>query len=56
MGGWDQNGSYGDWLGDCREDPVGSGQGPMAGSCEYGDATSGSGATDLVKYAVIRIL
>jgi hypothetical protein len=22
---WDQNGSYGDWLGECRVDPVGSG-------------------------------
>jgi hypothetical protein len=25
MGGWDQNGSYGDWLGECGVDPVGSG-------------------------------
>jgi hypothetical protein len=22
---WDQNESYGDWLGECRLDPVGSG-------------------------------
>jgi hypothetical protein len=29
-------------------DPVGSGQGPVAGSCEYGDEPSGSGATELV--------
>jgi hypothetical protein len=32
----------------CRLDSVGSGQGPVAGSCEYGDEHSGSGATDLV--------
>jgi hypothetical protein len=32
----------------CRLDPVGSGQGPVAGSCEYGDEPSGSGATELV--------
>jgi hypothetical protein len=25
MGEWDQNGSFGDWLGGCRVDPVGSG-------------------------------
>jgi hypothetical protein len=25
MGGWDRNGSYGDWLGERRLDPVGSG-------------------------------
>jgi hypothetical protein len=25
MGGWDQNGSYGDWPGERRLDPVGSG-------------------------------
>jgi hypothetical protein len=29
-------------------DPVGSGQVPVAGCCEYGDETSGSGATELV--------
>jgi hypothetical protein len=29
-------------------DSVGSGQGPVAGSCENGDEPSGSGATDLV--------
>jgi hypothetical protein len=48
MVGRDQNGSYGDWLGECRLDLVGSGQWPVMGSCEYGDETSGSGATDLV--------
>jgi hypothetical protein len=29
-------------------DSVGSGKGPVAGSCEYGDEPSGSGATELV--------
>jgi hypothetical protein len=29
-------------------DPAGSGQGPLAGCCEYGDDPSGSGATELV--------
>jgi hypothetical protein len=29
-------------------DPVGSGQGPVASCCEYGDEPSGSGATELV--------
>jgi hypothetical protein len=29
----------------------GSGQGPVAGSCEYGDEPAGSGATELVSYA-----
>jgi hypothetical protein len=29
-------------------DPVGSGWGPVAGSCKYGDKPAGSGATDLV--------
>jgi hypothetical protein len=32
----------------CRVDPVGSGQGPVAGCCEYGDEPAGSGATELV--------
>jgi hypothetical protein len=26
MGGWDQNGSLGDWLGECRLDTAGSGE------------------------------
>jgi hypothetical protein len=30
-----------------RVDPVCSGQGPMAGSCKYGDKSAGSGATEL---------
>jgi hypothetical protein len=29
-------------------DPFGSGYGPVAGWCEYGDEASGSGATELV--------
>jgi hypothetical protein len=28
---WDKNGSWEDWLGECRVDPVGSGYGPVAG-------------------------
>jgi hypothetical protein len=48
MGGWDENGSYGDWIRECRLDAVGSGWGPVAGSCESGDEPSVSGATDLV--------
>jgi hypothetical protein len=32
----------------CGMDPVGSGQRPVAGSCEYSDETSVSGATELV--------
>jgi hypothetical protein len=27
----------GDWLGECRVDPVGSGQGLVGSFCEYGD-------------------
>jgi hypothetical protein len=34
-------------TGECRMDPVGSGQEPVAGSCEYGDELSVSGATEL---------
>jgi hypothetical protein len=30
-------------------DPVGSGKGPLADSCEYGDEPAGSGATGLIK-------
>jgi hypothetical protein len=54
MGGWDQNGSYADWLKDCRLDPAGSGYGPMASSCEYGDEPSGSGAAELVGIFLFR--
>jgi hypothetical protein len=35
---------------ECRLDPVGSGKGPVAGFCEYGDEPSGSDATDLVSF------
>jgi hypothetical protein len=36
----------------CRMDPVGSRQGPVAGSCNYGDETSESGATESVSQSV----
>jgi hypothetical protein len=36
--------------GECRLDPVGSGQGPVAGCCECGDETSGSCDTELVRF------
>jgi hypothetical protein len=35
-----------DWA--CGVDSVGSGQGPIAGSCESDDERSGSGVTELV--------
>jgi hypothetical protein len=34
-------------------DPVGSGQGPVAGSYEYGDEPSGSGAVELVRVGFV---
>jgi hypothetical protein len=43
-------------TGGCGVDPVGSGQGPVAGSCEYGDEPSGSGATEFVADFFIRQL
>jgi hypothetical protein len=48
MGGRDQNGSWGDGMGRCGVDSVGLEHGPVAGSCEYGDGPSCSGATELV--------
>jgi hypothetical protein len=36
----------GDWMQECRVDPFGSGQGPVAGYCENPEEPSGSGATD----------
>jgi hypothetical protein len=36
-------------VGGCGVDSAGSGLGPLAGCCEYGDEPSGSGATELVK-------
>jgi hypothetical protein len=47
-GGWAQTEPWGGWLGECRVDPVGSGQGPVAGCCEYGDEPLGSSAMELV--------
>jgi hypothetical protein len=35
-------------LGGCGLDSTVSGQGPVAGFCEYGDEPSGYGATELV--------
>jgi hypothetical protein len=35
-------------------DPVGSGQGPVAGCCKYGDEPSGSDATELVHVLKMR--
>jgi hypothetical protein len=32
-------------------DPVGSGQGPVAGSCKYGDESACSGATSHLYHA-----
>jgi hypothetical protein len=34
--------------GEYRLDQADSGQAPVAGFCEYGDETSGSGATELI--------
>jgi hypothetical protein len=42
----------GRFSGGCRVDPVGSGEGLVAGSCKYGDEPLGSGTTDLVNYLV----
>jgi hypothetical protein len=38
-------------LRECRLHPVGSGQGPVAGSCGYGDEPSGSVATELLIFS-----
>jgi hypothetical protein len=37
-------------------DSAGSGEGPVAGSCECGDEPSGSGTTELVSPAFLRSL
>jgi hypothetical protein len=37
----------------CGVDSFGSGQGPMAGCCEYGDELSDSGATELRLIAML---
>jgi hypothetical protein len=52
MGGRDQDGSWGHWLAKCRVGLAGSRLGPVAGSCEYGDEPSGSGATKLVSWSM----
>jgi hypothetical protein len=49
MGGIDQNGYYGNRLGMCGVDSVGSGYEPVSGSCEHGNEPSGSGATELIR-------
>jgi hypothetical protein len=49
MKGWDQNGSWGDWLGwgeACGVDSEGSGLESVAGTCKHGDKPSGSGPTE----------
>jgi hypothetical protein len=48
--GWDQNGPWGDWLGGCEVDSIGSGQGPVVGSCKYSDEHLSSDAMELVSY------
>jgi hypothetical protein len=48
MGGLDQIGYRGDWLGGCGVDSIGSGLGPVAGFCERGYEPLGSGATQSV--------
>jgi hypothetical protein len=53
VGGWDQNGSWGDWLGGYGLDSTGSGQGPVAGCCECGNEPSNSCATEF-SYLVIN--
>jgi hypothetical protein len=35
-------------VGGCAVDSPGSGKGPLAGCCEYGDELSGSGTMELV--------
>jgi len=42
MGGEHSNGSWGKRIGSCRLDSSGSGQGPVAGTCEHGNEPSGS--------------
>jgi hypothetical protein len=39
-------------LGVCGLDSTGSGQGPVAGCFECGDESSGSSATELVRYSI----
>jgi hypothetical protein len=48
MEGWDQSGSWGDWLVGCRLDSTSSRQGPVMGCCECGVEPLGSCAMELV--------
>jgi hypothetical protein len=43
-------------AGGCRADPVGSGHGPLAGSCKYSDEHAGSGNTYLVSWLVVWLV
>jgi hypothetical protein len=52
LGRWDQNETWGDWLGGCGLDSTSSGQGPVASCCECGDDPSGSCATELVIFSI----
>jgi hypothetical protein len=42
--GWDQDGSYGNYVGECDMDSSGTGQELVAGFCEHSDEASGSDA------------
>jgi hypothetical protein len=53
MGGWDQDGSYGNLLGRCGVDSPGSGRGLLEGCCEHSDELSGSGIMEFISYGVI---
>jgi hypothetical protein len=47
MGGLDQNGSYRNWVGGWVYS-IGSGYGPVAGSCKHGNKPPVSGTLELV--------
>jgi hypothetical protein len=42
--------------GGCRVDPFGSGLGPVAGSCKYGDEPAVSGSTEIVYTVVLHFV
>jgi hypothetical protein len=44
MGGWDQNGYFGEY----GVDSLSSGKGELAGSCEHGNETLSPSVTELV--------
>jgi hypothetical protein len=50
MGGWDQNGCWGHWLGGVEWIQLAQDR----GRCECGDEPSGSGVTDLVTYEDVQ--